>query len=74
MIGYWHTVQHIMTGLQQQKTGCTSWTKTSRLQSQIEETIFAFFWAGETLEAKPYSFAIFLHSKLVDATLGKPIF
>ena len=43
-IGYWRTVQRIMTSLQQRKTGCTSWTKTSRLQSQIGVTIFASFW------------------------------
>ena len=37
------TVQRIMTWLQQRKTGCTSWTKTSRLHSQIGVAIFASF-------------------------------
>ena len=32
-----------MTWLQRQKTGRTSWTKTFRLQSQIEVAVFAAF-------------------------------
>ena len=32
-----------MTWFQQRKTGCTSWTKTCRLQSQIGVAIFASF-------------------------------
>ena len=44
LIGYWRTVQRIMKCLQQRETGCTSWTKTSRLQSQIGVAIFASFW------------------------------
>ena len=42
-IGYWRTAQNIMTWLQQQKNGCTSWTKTFRLQSQIGVAIFVSF-------------------------------
>ena len=43
LIGYWRTVQHIMTWLQQRKTVCTSWTKTSRLHNQIGVASFASF-------------------------------
>ena len=43
MIGYWRTVQRIMTWLQQQKTGFTSWIKSSGLQSQIGVATFASF-------------------------------
>ena len=47
---YWsvigRTVQPIMTWFQQRKTGCTSWTKSSRLQSQMWVTIFASFRQG----------------------------
>ena len=35
--------QNIITWLQQQKDGCTSWTKTFRLQSQIGVAIFVSF-------------------------------
>ena len=34
-------VQRIMAWLKQRKTGCTCWTKTSRLHSQIGVAIFA---------------------------------
>ena len=43
LIGYCGTAQRIITWLQQQKTSCTSWTKTFRLQSQIGVAIFASF-------------------------------
>ena len=36
-------VQRIVTWLQQRKTGCTSWTKTSPLHCQIGVAIFASF-------------------------------
>ena len=38
-----HTVQQIMTWVQQRKTDCTSWTKNSRVHSQIGVAIFASF-------------------------------
>ena len=43
LIGYWRTMQCIMTWLQQRRTGCNSWTKTCRLQSKIRVAIFASF-------------------------------
>ena len=47
LIGYWLVTGVYSTTnyewLQQRKTGCTSWTETSRLYSQIEAVIFASF-------------------------------
>ena len=43
LIGYWRTMQCIMTWLQQRRTVCNAWTKTSHLQTKIGVVIFASF-------------------------------
>ena len=58
-IRLWRTVQRILTWFQQQKTGCSSWTKAFRLQSQIGVPIFASF-ARNNLGDKTVSSAFFV--------------